>query len=59
MGARIYRVAIALLLATSGVATASAVVDYDRDDDGLMDVSVLEQLDAMRYDLDGDGAAGR
>ena len=57
MGARIYRVAVALLMATSGIATASAAVDYDRDDDGLMDVSVLEQLDAMRYDLDGDGAA--
>ena len=57
MGTRIYRVAVALLLATSGVATASAAVDYDQDDNGLLEVSVLEQLDAMRYDLDGDGAA--
>ena len=29
--------------------------DYDGDDDGLIDVGSLAQLDAMRYDLDGDG----
>ena len=28
--------------------------DYDTDDDGLIEVANLEQLDAMRYDLDGD-----
>ena len=31
-------------------------VDYDTDDDGLIEVSNLAQLDAIRYDLDGDGA---
>ena len=29
--------------------------DYDADDDGLIEVSNLAQLDAIRYDLDGDG----
>ena len=32
--------------------------DYDTDDDGLIGVSNLAQLDAMRYDLDGNGYAG-
>ena len=31
--------------------------DYDGDDDGLIEVDSLAKLDAMRYDLDGDGAA--
>ena len=31
-------------------------VDYDVDDDGLIDISNLAQLDAVRYDLDGNGA---
>ena len=29
--------------------------DYDLDDDGLIDVDSLAQLNAIRYDLDGDG----
>ena len=29
--------------------------DYDADDDGLIDIATLAQLDAVRYDLDGDG----
>ena len=31
--------------------------DYDTDDDGLIEVSSLAQLDAIRWDLDGDGAS--
>ena len=31
-------------------------VDYDTDDDGLIEVGNLEQLNAIRYDRDGDGA---
>ena len=31
--------------------------DYDRDDDGLIEVGGLAQLHAIRFDLDGDGAA--
>ena len=29
--------------------------DYDADDDGLIEIANLAQLDAVRYDLDGDG----
>ena len=39
------------------VVTVLVPQDYDRDDDGLIEVGALAQLHAMRYDLDGDGAA--
>ena len=46
----------------SAVRTITVVVDrdygetnYDTDADGLIEISNLEQLDAMRFDLDGDG----
>ena len=44
----------------SAVETFSVLVtagnrDYDADNDGLIDVGNLAQLDAMRYDLNGDG----
>ena len=35
--------------------TPTRSVDYDTDDDGLIEVSSLAQLDALRYDADGDG----
>ncbi len=38
--------------------TVSAMVDYDSDDDGLIEVSSLEQLNAIRWDLDGNGQPG-
>ena len=34
------------------------LVDYDSDGDGLIEVATLAQLDAIRYDLDGDHDAG-
>ena len=47
-----------------GIATRIGVVncvvateDYDQDDDGLIEVASLVQLNAMRWDLDGNGAA--
>ena len=43
--------------AASGTVTATPGVDYDLDDDGLMAVSSLAQLNAMRWDLDGDGVS--
>ena len=43
----------ALILAPS--AGAQTTTDYDDDDDGLIDVRSLAQLNAIRYDLDGDG----
>ena len=30
--------------------------DYDSDDDGLIEIRNLDQLNAIRYDLDGDGS---
>ncbi len=32
-----------------------STIDYDDDDDGLIDVKTLAQLNAMRWDLNGDG----
>ena len=34
---------------------SSHFIDYDTDDDGLIEISSLAQLDAVRHDLDGDG----
>ena len=42
------------LAAWSDIVTATPS-DYDADDDGLIEVRTLAQLNAMRYDLDGDG----
>ena len=39
----------------SYVSSQEGNVDYDTDDDGLIEVSYLEQLEALRYDLDGEG----
>ncbi len=38
-------------------AQAQPGTDYDADDDGLIEVSGLAQLNAIRWDLDGDGSA--
>ena len=35
--------------------TPVGTVDYDTDDDGLIEVSTLAQLEAVRWDADGDG----
>ena len=32
--------------------------DYDEDNDGLIEITTLAQLNAVRWDLDGDGVAG-
>ena len=45
------------------VVVAQSPIDYDADDDGLIEIQWLEQLDAIRWDLDGSGllalASGR
>ena len=51
---------LAGLLAVGGLAILPAVsaqssTDYDLDGDNLIEVSTLEQLNAIRYDLDGNG----
>ena len=42
---------------STSVAGPAAQTDYDGDDDGLLEIATLAQLDAIRYDLDGNGAA--
>lgn len=42
-------------LGGANAASAQTPIDYDKDDDGLIEIAYLEQLDAVRYDLDGDG----
>ena len=39
----------------SGTGTTSTTIDYDADDDGLIEISSVAQLGAIRWDLDGDG----
>lgn len=49
---------IALLLAAYGVVSSQTGNGaYDTDGDGLIEIAYLEQLNAVRYDLDGDGVA--
>ena len=42
---------------TTTHATSPATVDYDADNDGLIEITTLAQLNAVRYDLNGDGVA--
>ena len=44
------------VLKYGGMDTASQYNDYDADDDGLIDIATLAQLNAVRWDLDGDGS---
>ena len=37
------------------IATAQSPADYDLDDDGLIEIEWLEQLNAIRWDLEGNG----
>ena len=50
---RLAAVFAALLLAPA----AYAQTDYDTDDDGLIEIRTLAQLNAIRWDLDGNGTA--
>ncbi len=43
------------LLEEGSVETNVVLLDYDVDDDGLIEITYLEHLNAVRYDLDGDG----
>ena len=36
-------------------ALTPALIDYDADNNGLIEIASIAQLDAVRYDLDGDG----
>ena len=43
------------VMAAQNIASAQVMMDYDADDDGLIEIEWLEQLEAVRWDLDGDG----
>ncbi len=53
-------VAVAILAVTVSVfmmggSSVSAATDYDTDNDNLIEISNPAQLDALRYDTNGDG----
>ena len=45
------------LLYGAGTAAAQTTVDYDADDNGLIEIATTTQLNAIRHDLDGNGDA--
>ena len=45
------------VLRTIPVTVQVGSTDYDTDDDGLIEIATLAQLNAVRYDLNADGAA--
>ena len=47
---------LAALLSLSASAAAQSTTDYDSDDDGYIDVKTHQQLNAIRYDVNGNGA---
>ena len=47
--------ALAMLLSLQPAA-AQTIVDYDDDDDGLIDITTPQQLNAIRHDSDGNGS---
>ena len=56
VAAALFCVGVMGLLTIPGVA-AQDETDYDSDDDGLIEVADLAQLNAIRWDVDGDGGA--
>ena len=48
-------IALAALFSSGSALAQTPTVDYDLDDDGLIEVSNLAQLNAIRWDLDGNG----
>ena len=47
---------LATLLSLSATAAAQSTTDYDSDNDGYIDVNSLAKLNAIRHDLNGNGA---
>ena len=54
---RLAALAATALLLLRAAPVEAQTVDYDTDDDGLIEVASLAQLDAIRYDMDGNGIA--
>ena len=48
-------VVLAVVRSTPGASAQGQTIDYDSDDDNLIEIISLEQLNAARWDLDGDG----
>jgi len=48
-------VLVAVLACSAATSVRAATADHDLDDDGLIEINNLEQLDAVRHDLNGDG----
>ena len=48
-------IALVAALASISLVAAQSTTDYDDNGNGLIDVTTLAQLNAMRWDLDGDG----
>ena len=46
---------LAALLSLSATAAAQSTNDYDSDNDGYIDIDSLAKLDAIRYDMNGNG----
>ena len=44
---------------TASATPNSSIVDYDADNDGLIDVNTLAKFNAIRWDLDGDGVGDK
>ena len=44
-------------MAGLNIVSAQIPTDYDKDNDGLIEIEYLEQLNAISWDLDGDGVA--
>ena len=49
---------MALLLLALPPAGAQQTTDYDADDDGLIEITTPQQLNAIRHDINGDGLQG-
>ena len=51
------RLCVLAVLLTGATGASAQTTDYDDNDNGLIDIRNLAQLNAMRWDLDGDGVA--
>ena len=55
---RLTKAILATTVAVTLGQVANAAADVDIDDDGLIEISTLQQLDLMRYDLAGTSLNG-
>ena len=53
---RVFTALAAVLVLVGWTGTPAQATDYDTDDDTLIEISNLAQLNAIRWDMDGDGS---